>query len=119
MTPRFRLALLPVPALSSREEVFLEPARGRARRTGRKELRSYRIPHLPPLSPEHQALQALRREIDLSDQEAARALGLRLGDLQALERGEVRPASPEDWSRALDALRAAAEAPRAPAAERW
>lgn len=114
-----RLKLVPVPALSSRQEVFFEPSkRRRGTRSIGKEISLYRVPRVPPLSPEHRALVDLRRELDLSDTAAARALGLRVAELQALERGELQPRDPTDWSAALEALRRAADHQRGAASSR-
>lgn len=110
-----KLRLRTVPALSSREEVFLEPPtkrRSKRRPTAARQLRSYRVPELPPRSAEHQALAAIRAQLDLSDRAAASALGIRVGELLALERGELQPMAPEVWPDALEALRVAAANPK-------
>lgn len=109
-----RLLLIPVPALSSREEVFFHRGRRRAGTfSSGSEFEQVRVPRCPPPSAEHQAFAALRAELGLDERLAAGALRIRSGELLALERGELQPRDAADWPKAMEALRDAA-ARRAP-----
>ncbi len=104
-----KLHLVPVPALSSREELFFHPERRRrGTMASGAEFEQVRVPRCPPPSEEHRAFAALRAELGLDNRAAAAALWIRVPELLALERGELRPADAADWTRAMQALRDAA-----------
>jgi DNA-binding transcriptional regulator YiaG len=99
-----KLKLRPVGATSSIETI----AFSRKNRRRGTELRPHHALTFPPPALKAVAFQALRNELQLDEREAARALGLRVAELQDVERGRAIPEERDGWALAADAIRAAA-----------